>query len=309
MEVTKYTSSLIGETPLVQLQRSIPYKAAQVFVKLETANPTGSIYDRVALNIVEVAENDGRLTSGQKLVIAATAEIAASFALLTASKGYDLVAFIPDTATQHDLTVLRAYGVKVNLVAGGQGVANAIKQARDLGQTSGHVFVDVYNDEANAAVHEHTTGLEIIEALGSAPDAFVTTVATGGTMTGVGRALRKDNQKVQLFAVEDKDAKFLGGEIAFPSKQTGFNAGILPLNLDTSLYDSIIDLDLAKAAEMTRLLAINEGLLVGLAGGASVAAAIAVAQTLGRNQKVVAVVPDDGRRFIAQGIFDFKQEL
>lgn len=306
MEITRYMSTLVGETPLLKLQRSVPYKAAEVFVKLETTNPSGSIYDRVALNMVETAEEDRTLKAGDKIVLAATAEIAGSFALVGASKGYDVHAFVPDSASQHDLTVLGAYGAKVQLVEGKDGVVSAITQARKFSEAPGHQFMDVYNDEANAAVHEQTTGPEITEALSKVPDAFVSTVATGGTMTGIGRYLRQENDQVQLFAVEDKAAKFLSGEIAQPSKATGFNPGLLPLNLDATLYDSIIDIDLKKAAERSRLLAINEGLFVGPAGGAAVAAAIAVAKILGQNKKVVAVVPDDGRRFIADGLFDFK---
>lgn len=305
MEVTNYMSQLIGETPLLKLQRSVPYKAAQVYVKLETANPTGSIYDRVALNMLEVAENEGRLQAGQQIVVATTAEVAASFALLGASKGYDTKAFVPDTASHHDLTVLRAYGAQVQLVAGDQGVVAAMTQARAYADAGNHVFMDVYNDDSNAAVHEKTTGPEIIEALNGAPDAFVTTIATGGTMTGIGNALRQENKDIQLYAVEDKSAKFLSGEMAKPSEATGFNPGILPLNLETTLYDSIVAIDLAKARETSRLLAINEGLLVGPAGGAAVAAGIAVAQNLGQNKKVVVVIPDDGRRFVAEGTFDF----
>ena len=305
MEVTNYISQLIGETPLLKLQRSVPYKAAQVYVKLETANPTGSIYDRVALNMIEVAENEGRLQAGQQIVVATTAEVAASFALLGASKGYDTKAFVPDTATHHDLTVLRSYGAQVQLVAGKQGVVDAMTQARAYAEAGNHLFMDVYDDESNATVHEKTTGPEIIEALNGAPDAFVSTIATGGTMTGVGTALRQEDKDIQLYAVEDKDAKFLSGEMANPSVATGFNPGLLPLNLDTTLYDSIVSIDLAKAKETSRLLAINEGLLVGPAGGAAVAAAVAVAKTLGQNKKVVVVIPDDGRRFVAEGAFDF----
>jgi cysteine synthase A len=125
-------------------------------------------------------------------------------------------------------------------------------------------------------------------------------------MTGIGKALRQENKEVQLYAVEDNAARFLSGEIAKPSAATGFNPGLLPLNLDTTLYDSIVGVDLDKAKETSRLLAINEGLLVGPAGGAAVAAAIAVAKTLGQNKTVVALIPDDGRRFVAEGAFDFK---
>lgn len=306
MEVTNYMSQLIGETPLLKLQRSVPYKAAQVYVKLETANPTGSIYDRVAINMIEVAENEGRLKAGQEIVVAATAEVAASFALLGASKGYDTKAFVPDTASHHDLTILRAYGAQVQLVPGDQGIARGITQARAYAEAGNHLFIDVYNDDSNAAVHEKTTGPEIIEALGDTPDAFVSTIATGGSMTGIGKALRQENKEVQLYAVEDNAARFLSGEIAKPSAATGFNPGLLPLNLDTTLYDSIVGVDLDKAKETSRLLAINEGLLVGPAGGAAVAAAIAVAKTLGQNKTVVALIPDDGRRFVAEGAFDFK---
>ncbi len=305
MEVTNYMSQLIGETPLLKLQRSVPYKAAQVYVKLETANPTGSIYDRVALNMIEVAENEGRLHAGQQIVVATTAEVAASFALLGASKGYDTKAFVPDTASQHDLTILRAYGAQVQLVAGDQGVVTAMTQARAYAEAGNHLFIDVYDDDSNAIVHEKTTGPEIIEALNGAPDAFVSTIATGGTMTGIGNVLRQENKDIQLYAVEDKAAKFLSGEVAKPSATTGFNPGLLPLNLDTTLYDNIVAIDLAKAKETSRLLAINEGLLVGPAGGAAVAAAIAVAKTLGQNKKVVALIPDDGRRFVAEGNFNF----
>lgn len=302
-KVVNNITELIGETPLLKLQRSVPHDAADVYVKLESFNAGGSVKDRIALNMVEVAEQEGKLTAGDTIVEATSGNTGVGLSLVGAAKGYNVEIFMPETMTKERQDLMRAYGAKIHLTPGAGGMKEAIAQAEALASKDGYVMLYQFDNEANPAVHEATTGPEIVDALGGVPDALVTGVGTGGTLTGVGRALRQVDEKVRLFAVEPQESAVLSGNEPGPHKIQGIGAGFVPKVLDTHLYDEIIQVSTEKAQATTRLVGINEGALVGVSSGAAIAGAIEVAKKLGKGKKVVVIAPDTGERYLSTGLF------
>lgn len=296
-------TELIGDTPILKLQRSLPQDAADVYVKLESFNAGGSVKDRIALNMIEVAEQEGKIKPGDTLVEATSGNTGVGIALVGAAKGYNVEIFMPETMTKERQDLMRAYGAKINLTPGDGGMKEAIAQAEALAKEDGYVMLFQFDNLANPAVHEATTGPEIIQALDGAPDAFVAGVGTGGTLTGAGRALRQVNKDVQLYAVEPQESAVLSGNEPGKHGIQGLGAGFVPSVLDTEMYNEIIQVSTDKAREAAREIGINEGLLVGVSSGAAIAGAIEVAKRLGKGKKVVVVAPDTGERYLSTGLF------
>lgn len=296
-------TELIGDTPMLKLQRSLPQDAADVYVKLESFNAGGSVKDRIALNMIEVAEQEGKIKPGDTLVEATSGNTGVGIALVGAAKGYNVEIFMPETMTKERQDLMRAYGAKINLTPGDGGMKEAIAQAEALAKEDGYVMLFQFDNLANPAVHEATTGPEIIQALDGAPDAFVAGVGTGGTLTGAGRALRQVNKDVQLYAVEPQESAVLSGNEPGKHGIQGLGAGFIPSVLDTEMYNEIIQVSTDKAREAAREIGINEGLLVGVSSGAAIAGAIEVAKRLGKGKKVVVVAPDTGERYLSTGLF------
>lgn len=296
-------TELIGDTPMLKLQRSLPQDAADVYVKLESFNAGGSVKDRIALNMIEVAEQEGKIKPGDTLVEATSGNTGVGIALVGAAKGYNVEIFMPETMTKERQDLMRAYGAKINLTPGDGGMKEAIAQAEALAKEDGYVMLFQFDNLANPAVHEATTGPEIIQALDGAPDAFVAGVGTGGTLTGAGRALRQVNKDVQLYAVEPQESAVLSGNEPGKHGIQGLGAGFVPSVLDTEMYNEIIQVSTDKARESAREIGINEGLLVGVSSGAAIAGAIEVAKRLGKGKKVVVVAPDTGERYLSTGLF------
>ncbi|AMB99161.1 cysteine synthase [Aerococcus urinaehominis] len=296
-------SELIGETPLIKLQRSVPYGSADVYVKLESFNAGGSVKDRIALNMVEVAEEEGILKSGDTIVEATSGNTGVGLSLIAAAKGYDIIIFMPETMSKERQDLMRAYGAELRLTSGEGGMGEAISQASALASQDGYVMLGQFDNLANPAIHEATTGPEIVEALGKVPDAFVAGVGTGGTLTGVGHYLRDQDPDIKLYAVEPAESAVLSGQAKGSHKIQGIGAGFVPSVLDTQLYNEIIQVSSDKAIETTKVLGINEGILAGISSGAAVAAAIEVAKQMEKGQSVVVVAPDTGERYLSTGIF------
>ena len=296
-------TELIGDTPMLKLQRSLPQDAADVYVKLESFNAGGSVKDRIALNMIEVAEQEGKIKPGDTLVEATSGNTGVGIALVGEAKGYNVEIFMPETMTKERQDLMRAYGAKINLTPGDGGMKEAIAQAEALAKEDGYVMLFQFDNLANPAVHEATTGPEIIQALDGAPDAFVAGVGTGGTLTGAGRALRQVNKDVQLYAVEPQESAVLSGNEPGKHGIQGLGAGFVPSVLDTEMYNEIIQVSTDKAREAAREIGINEGLLVGVSSGAAIAGAIEVAKRLGKGKKVVVVAPDTGERYLSTGLF------
>ncbi|SFH81297.1 cysteine synthase A [Pisciglobus halotolerans] len=306
--MTKVVSSItewIGNTPMVRLTKVVPAGAAEVYVKLEGMNPGGSVKDRIALNMIEVAEQEGKLKKGDTIVEPTSGNTGVGLAMVAAAKGYKAVLVMPDTMSEERRKLLQAYGAELVLTSGAEGMKAAIQKAEALSQQDGYFMPMQFDNLANPAVHAATTGPEIIDALdGHAPDAFVSGVGTGGTLTGAGKTLKKENPEIKIYAVEPEESPVLNGGHSGPHKIQGIGAGFIPEVLDTVLYDKALKVSSEDALKMARRVAAEEGLLVGPSSGAAIKAAIDVAKTLSSDQRVVTIAPDTGERYLSTGLYD-----
>ncbi|MDE1548071.1 PLP-dependent cysteine synthase family protein [Jeotgalibaca caeni] len=292
-------AELVGETPLIPLRKVVPSGAADIYVKLEATNFGGSTKVRTVLNSIEVAEESGEIEVGDTLVEATDGNAGVAVAMFAAAKGYQALLVMPEASHPSVLSLLSAYGAEVVETPGAEGMPGAIAKAEELGKQEGFYYLRQFGNEANAAVHEATTGPEIIEALdGEAPDAFVATVGTGGTLTGVGRALRTENPNVELYAVEPEETQVLSGGTIGEHQIPGISPGFIPPALDVTLYNGVVRVSSQEAAAMAIRLAKEEGLLLGTSSGAAIVGAIEIAKRLGRGKTVVTISGDDGERYL-----------
>ena len=305
VKIVENVTELIGGTPLVKLNsRIVPEDAADVYVKVEAFNAGGSVKDRIALNIIETAEREGKLKAGDTIVEATSGNTGIGLSLVAAAKGYKAIIIMPETMTVERRQLMKAYGTELVLTPGDLGMGGAIAKAEELASQPGYVWARQFDNEANPEIHYQTTGKEIVEAFdGATPDAFVAGIGTGGTITGVGRRLREVNEEVAVFAVEPEEAPFLSKGQKGKHKIQGIGAGILPSILDQKIYDEILLVSSEQAQEMARQLAANAGLLVGISSGANAFAAVEVAKRLGKGKTVVTVLPDTGERYLSTGVF------
>jgi len=304
VKVVSSIANLIGDTPIIKLNKVVPEGVADVYVKLESFNAGGSVKDRIALNMIEVAEEEGLLKPGYTIVEPTSGNTGVGLAMLAAAKGYKAIFVMPDTMSMERRLLLAAYGAELVLTPGAEGMNGSITKAREIAAQPEHFMPMQFDNPANPAVHEATTGPEIIEAFeGKTPDAFIAGVGTGGTVTGVGKALRKVNPNVEIYALEPTDSAVLSGKPKGPHKIQGIGAGFIPTVLDTTLYNGIIQVSNEQAFEMARRVAREEGILVGISGGAAIAGAIEVAIRLGKGKSVVTVAPDNGERYLSTPLF------
>jgi len=296
----------IGGTPLVRLQR-MPNGgggdgAADVLVKCEQMNPGGSVKDRPALAMIEAAEREGRLVPGKSVIVEATSgNTGIGLALVAAVKGYRLILTMPENMSPERMALLRAYGAELHLTPAERVMRGAVEEANAIAASNRNAFMpEQFRNPTNPGVHEATTGPEILSQLGgAAPDAFVAGVGTGGTITGVGRALRARHPGVAIIGVEPTNSAVLSGGPPGPHRIQGIGAGFVPENLDRSLLSEVRRVSEGDAEEHRLRLAREEGLLVGISAGAAVKAAIDVARALGPGKTVVTVLPDTGERYIS----------
>lgn len=306
VKVVHSVTDLIGETPMIRLTKVVPADAAEVYVKLESFNIGGSVKDRIALNMIEVAEQEGKLKPGDTIIEPTSGNTGVGLAMIAAAKGYKAIFVMPDTMSVERRKLLKAYGAELILTPGADGITASINKARELVETKGYFMPMQFENIANPAVHAATTGPEILEAFGGiAPDAFVSAVGTGGTLTGVGQALKKVDPAVKIYALEPTESPVLSGKPKGPHKIQGIGTGFVPKVLDTVLYDEILQVSSDEAFEMTRRLAAEEGLLVGISSGAAIKGAIDVAIKLGQGKKVVTVAPDNGERYLSMNVFPY----
>ncbi|MDX9709485.1 MAG: cysteine synthase A [Trichloromonas sp.] len=306
MPATTSTSPLgqIGRTPLVQITRLGDGNGAAVWGKLESMNPGGSVKDRIALAMIEAAEQEGRLKPGATIVEPTSGNTGIGLSLVCAVKGYKLILAMPDTMSQERRRLLGAYGAELVLTPGAQGMRGAIDAAEELVRAKKGYMPQQFKNPANPRIHEQTTGPEILAALDGAVDAFVAGVGTGGTITGVGRALRARNPQVHIAAVEPADSAVLSGGDPGLHKIQGIGAGFVPDVLDTAIYQEVIRAGNDDAIATARKLARVEGLFVGISAGANVFAALQVARKLKPGQNVVTILCDTGERYLSTGIYD-----
>jgi cysteine synthase A len=291
----------VGDTPVVRLRRSVPPGSAEVWAKLESFNPGGSVKDRIALAMVEAAERDGRLDPGARIVEPTAGNTGVALALVCAVKGYRLTLVMPDSTSLELRQSLESYGAELVLTRAEDGFAATVARARDLAR-GGAVLLDQFENPQNPAAHRQGTGRELVETFRAArarPDAFVAGVGTGGTLSGVAQVLRRAWPGVLLVAVEPASCAVLSGGAPGPTRILGLGAGFVPAVLDRRAYDRVVAVADEEAWETKRGLAVAEGLLVGLSSGAAAAAALRVAAELGPGKVVATLFADTGERYFS----------
>ncbi len=294
---------LIGATPVVRLNRIVPDSSATVFLKLESANPGGSVKDRIALAMIEDAEARGVLRPGMKLLEATSGNTGIGLAFVAAAKGYAMTLVMPDTMTQERRALLKAYGAQLLLTPGSEGMKGAVDKAEELAATDPNYFlVRQFDNPANPDAHRRTTALEILEQVPEL-DAFVAGIGTGGTITGIGEVLAQKKPGTLVVAVEPVDSPLLTQGKAGPHKLQGLGANFVPSILNRAAYTRIEDVGYEDALRVARRLAREEGLLTGISTGAIVHAALKVAAELGRGKTVVAILCDSGERYLSHALF------
>jgi len=294
---------LIGYTPVVRLNRIVPEGAATIFVKLESANPGGSVKDRIALSIIEDAEAKGLLKPGNIIVEATSGNTGIGLAFVAATKGYGIALVMPDTMTLERRSLLKAYGAELILTPGSGGMKAAVEKAEELAKSDPKYFLArQFDNPANPAVHRRTTALEILEQVPEL-DGFVAGIGTGGTVTGVGEILAQKKPGTIVVAVEPETSPLLTKGTAGPNKIQGIGANFVPTVLNREAYSRVEDVSYEDAIAVARLLTRKEGLFSGISTGAIVHAAIKLAVELGRGKTVVAVLCDTGERYLSHPLY------
>ncbi|WP_426052957.1 cysteine synthase A [Bacillus sp. DC4300-2b2] len=296
---------LIGNTPVVKLNRLVDEDSADVYLKLEYMNPGSSVKDRIALAMIEDAEAKGTLKAGDTLIEPTSGNTGIGLAMVAAAKGINAILVMPDTMSQERRNLLRAYGAELVLTPGAEGMKGAIKKAEELAEEHGYFMPQQFSNEANAEIHRRTTGKEILEQFDGELDAFIAGVGTGGTITGAGEVLKEAIPSIQLYAVEPTDSPVLSGGKPGPHKIQGIGAGFVPSILNTEIYDGIIQVKNEDAFELARKAAKAEGILGGISSGAAIYAALQTAKKLGKGKKVLAIIPSNGERYLSTPLYQF----
>lgn len=299
---------LIGGTPLLKLNgysKAAGALQATILAKLEYLNPAGSVKDRVALAMIEDAEEKGILKEGATIIEPTSGNTGIGLAAVAAAKGYKTILTLPDTMSVERRNLLRAYGAELVLTEGAKGMKGAIAKAEELKESiEGAVILGQFVNPANPAVHKRTTGPEIWEQTGGKVDIFVAGVGTGGTITGVGEFLKEKNPEVKIVAVEPAGSPVLSTGTPGPHKIQGIGAGFVPEVLNTSVYDEIIPIENEDAFSEGRAFAVSEGILVGISSGAALkAASILAARPENKGKVIVVLLPDSGDRYLSTPLF------
>lgn len=297
-------TELIGNTPAVQIRRLVGENDAELYVKLEYFNPSGSVKDRAAYNMIAQAEKDGLLEPGSTIIEPTSGNTGIGLAMNAAAKGYKAILVMPDNMTKERINLLKAYGAEVVLTPAAERMPGAINKALELQkQIPGSFIPQQFENQANPDIHRVTTALEIIEQMEGRLDAFVASSGTGGTITGTGEALREKLPGIGIYVVEPKGSPVLSGGQPGPHKLVGTSPGFIPDTLNTSVYDEIVQVSDEDALQTTRDLARLEGILVGPSSGASVWTGIQIARKLGKGKRVLCIAPDTGERYLSMGVF------
>jgi len=302
-------AELIGETPLVRLNRLPDQQGADVYVKLEYFNPSRSVKDRAAYNMIIEAEKVGLLQPGDTIIEPTSGNTGIGLAMNAAARGYKTIIVMPDSSTIERINILKAYGATVVLTPSDLKMPGAIQKAEEISAEIPNSFIPMqFENAANPDIHKYTTGPEIIRAMESLNrklTAFVCTAGTGGTVTGTGEFLKEYDSEITVHIAEPAGSPVLSGGKPGKHKLVGTSPGFIPSILNTSVYDEIFKIEDEEAYRTVRELAAREGLLLGPSGGASVFAAMQVAKRLTPDDTVVCIAPDNGERYLSSDLFDF----
>lgn len=309
VRVVNNIADLIGETPLVRLNRTAPGNAATIYLKLEMFNPSGSVKDRAAFNMIVEAEKAGLIKEGATIIEPTSGNTGIGLAMNAAARGFKAILVMPDTMTKERINLLKAYGAKVVLTPGEEKMPGAIKRAQELVKEIPNSFMPMqFENAANPDAHRKTTALEIVrgmEKINKSLAAFVATSGTGGTITGTGEELKRHYQGLTVHVVEPAGSPVLSGGKPGRHKLVGTSPGFIPDTLSQDVYDEIMKIEDDQAYEICRKVAREEGILIGPSGGASCYAAIEVAKRLTPDKVVVCVIPDTGERYLSGDLYSY----
>ena len=293
----------IGKTPIVRINSVHEEGMAEIYAKLEFFNPGGSVKDRIAANMILGMQKEGMLKKGDVIVEPTSGNTGIGAAMVGAALGYKVVLVMPETMSIERRKLQKAYGAELVLTEGAKGMKGAIEKANELVREKGYVMLSQFENKFNPQAHELTTAKEIMEGFGEL-DAFVAGVGTGGTLSGTARALKANGYKTKIVAVEPNDSAVISGEKPGPHKIQGIGAGFIPATLETAYIDEIERVDNDEAFEAARKLAKEEGILLGISGGAALAVAVKVAKRLGKGKKVLFIAPDNGERYLSTPLYE-----
>ncbi|WP_163527594.1 cysteine synthase A [Halobacillus ihumii] len=309
MQVVHNIADLIGNTPLVKLNRIVPEDGASIYLKLEMQNPSGSVKDRAAYNMIIQAEEDGHLKEGSTIIEPTSGNTGIGIAMNAAARGYRSILVMPDTMTQERINLLKAYGAEIFLTPGDEKMPGAIAKAKELVEEIDGAFMPMqFENEANPDAHRNSTATEIIEAMneiGKPLTAFVSTAGTGGTITGTGEELKQHYSGLTIHAAEPSGSPVLSGGEPGKHKLVGTSPGFIPDILNVNIMDEIFQVTDEDAYDVTRRLAREEGLLLGTSSGAACWAALEVAKRKNPEDVIVVIAPDTGERYLSGDLFRY----
>lgn len=310
-KIAKKLTELIGNTPLLELNKFSSLKGLEqpIIAKIESFNPGGSVKDRVALAMIEDAEDKGLLKSGATIIEPTSGNTGVGLALVAAVKGYKLILTMPETMSIERRNLVKAYGATVKLTSGKEGMKGAIKAAEELRDSiPGSIILQQFENQANPQKHYATTGKEIWRDTDGTVEIFVAGVGTGGTISGVGKYLKEQNPKVKVVAVEPTTSPVLSGGQSGPHKIQGIGAGFIPSTYNSKYVDEIFQVDNDQAILTGRQLAQSDGLLVGISSGAAVFAASELAKRPeNKGKRIVTLLPDTGERYLSTVLYAFEE--
>ncbi|MFV0453209.1 MAG: cysteine synthase A [Propioniciclava sp.] len=304
MNVFENVTDLIGRTPLVKINKLYPDSQATVLAKLEFYNPANSVKDRIGVAMIDAAEASGELQPGGTIVEATSGNTGIALAMVGAARGYTVVLAMPETMSKERRALLRAYGAELVLTPGPEGMRGAVNKANEIAAENGGVLVRQFENQANVAIHRATTAEEIWADTDGTVDVVVSGVGTGGTISGVGQALKERKPGVQMVAVEPEESQVIAGNAPAPHKIQGIGANFVPAILDRSVIDQVIPVSSEQALETARAAASREGLLVGISSGAALAAAGRLAASSEYAGKtIVVIIPSFGERYLSSVLY------
>jgi cysteine synthase len=305
VKIVNNITELIGDTPVVKINHLTAEGDAEVFVKLEYFNPSRSVKDRAAFNLIRQAELDGIIQAGATIIEPTSGNTGIGLAMNAAAKGYRAIMVMPDNMSKERINILKAYGAEVVLTPASERMPGAIRKAEELAAEIPNSFIpQQFENQANPDIHRVTTAVEIMDQMDGNLDVFVATAGTGGTITGTGEALKEHLPDLRVVVVEPKGSPVLSGGKPGPHKLVGTSPGFIPNILNTEVFDEIVQAADEDAISTMKDLAAKEGILIGPSGGASVWTALQEARRLGSGKRVLCIAPDNGERYLSMDIFN-----